>query len=70
MSPLSFAKVFVFVVANVVVLARGGTFIIKNNEFVQDGKPMHIKAGEIHYSRVPLAVRRRKNEYETCSCAL
>ena len=30
------------------------SFIIANDEFVQDGSPMQIAAGEIHYSRVPV----------------
>ena len=30
------------------------SFIIANDRFVQDGTPMQIAAGEIHYSRVPV----------------
>jgi beta-galactosidase GanA len=33
---------------------EGGSFIIKNDAFVRDGKNVQIKAGEIHYSRVPV----------------
>ena len=30
------------------------SFFIENDSFVQDGVPMQIVAGEIHYSRVPI----------------
>ena len=33
--------------------AAGPSFTIENDQFVRDGKPIHLRAGCVHYSRVP-----------------
>ena len=45
--------------------AAARTFTIENDNFMQDGKPVHLRAGCIHYSRVR---RRRRDGPVTCSC--
>lgn len=48
---LLLATALAFLLCNEVVAHR--TFTLSGDRFVRDGVPIQIKAGEIHYSRVP-----------------
>lgn len=40
--------------------AQKNSFSIENGEFMQDGKPIQIHSGEMHYSRIPKAYWRHR----------
>ena len=42
-----------FALAGALPAAHAGTFTIGDSDFLLDGKPFQIKAGEMHPSRVP-----------------
>lgn len=59
-SILSILFIFFLLGTNSSAIAQHNGFTIENGEFRQDGKPIQIHSGEMHYSRIPKAYWRHR----------
>ena len=50
---ISWAVLFIFLMSGSVFAQEKDVFTIENGDFIYKDKPIHIYAGEMHYSRIP-----------------